>query len=240
MTGRFGGKGDNQRQLMPNEFALIRKVFQTARLPPLHDIMIGDGSSATGTAWTASVFLFCVGFFFFGTDLSVSAPETLVHEMTHVWQYYNGSLTMAHAFKAQAWAATKDFFTSHGREEKHHFTDKLYSYNVTDGTWDDMGFEGQAQMVEDWYTMGMHTEGYRFVFVKNILWDGDESARSLTRAVIAMRSPSLPDTDVRDVKVGVREVRPALTDDVLIDLLKVRYSATDVVGYGRRVMKVEQ
>jgi hypothetical protein len=47
-------------------------------------------------------------------------------------------------------------------------------------------------MVEDWYSMGMKTEGIRFVFVKNVLWDGDISARTLTKTELVLRSPPLP------------------------------------------------
>jgi hypothetical protein len=242
MTGRFGGKGDNQRMLSALEITLIKSVFKTARLPRLDQITIGDGESATGTAWTASDYMISVGPSLFTTDLSRSDPSTLVHEMTHIWQYYNGTLTMAHAFKAQAWACVKDKFTSFGNEDKTHFYDRLYSYDVVDGSWDDMGFEGQAQMVEDWYKMGMKEEGYRFVFVKNILYDGDVSARPLTRTELMLRSPNIPDDDYTrgpDRKT-TNEVRPPLTDGLLIDLLQRRYAANDVPGYGARERKVEE
>ena len=191
----FGGKGDNQRMMTAFEIRLVKQVFQTAKLPRLDQIPIGDGQSANGTAWTSSDYTISVTPQYFSTDLSRSDPDTLVHEMTHVWQYFNGTLTMDHAFKAQAWASIKDKYLSFGwghSDVKDHFYDKLYSYDAVDGTWDSMGFEGQASMVEDWYSMGMKTEGIRFVFVKNVLWDGDISARNLTKTELVLRSPALP------------------------------------------------
>ncbi len=192
----FGGKGANQRMLLATEMQLVKLVFQTANLPRLDQILIGDGLSATGTAWTSSDYMISVGPHYFFTDLSRSQPDTLVHEMTHIWQYFNGTLTMAHAFKAQAWASIKDKYLSIGwghNDVADHFYDKLYSYDAEEGTWDSMGFEGQAQMVEDWYSMGMKPEGIRFVFVKNVLWYGDISARTLTKTEMVLRSPDLPD-----------------------------------------------
>jgi hypothetical protein len=44
-----------------------------------------------------------------------------------------------------------------------------------------MGFEGQAQLVEDWFRNdGMSETSERFVFVKKVLYTGDSRARDLT------------------------------------------------------------
>ena len=246
-VGRFGGKGDNDRNLTIGERSLIQRVFRTANLPDLDDIHIADGVNARSGAWTDSDYQINVGPYLFKTDLSVSEPNTLVHEMTHVWQYYNNTLSKGHAFKAQATAWIKDQFTKYGNDDDPDmayvpYSDRLYSYDVVDGTWDDMGFEGQAYMVQQWFEMGMNQEGYRFVFVKNVLWDGDASARDLTRVELRLRSPNIPDDEGvhLDDRKTVREERPALTDAFLIELLQRRYAATDVAGFGERARKVEQ
>lgn len=247
-VGRFGGKGDNDRNLKVSERNLIHKVFQTANLPDLDDVTIGDGVNANGGAWTDSDYEINVGPYLFNTDLSVSDPTTLVHEMTHVWQYHNHTLSKGHAFAAHAAAWIKDEFTKYGnskndpKKEYVPYEDRLYKYDVENGTWDDMGFEGQAQMVEDWFEMGMKTEGYRFVFVKNVLWNGDASARKLTRTELQMRNPDIPSREEVHARYTQtsREERPQLSDSYLIELLQRRYAANDVAGYGGRARKVEQ
>ncbi|HEX2758365.1 MAG TPA: hypothetical protein VHP60_07685, partial [Thermoanaerobaculia bacterium] len=225
--GYFGGKGEDGRALFGGESQLIRTVFKTARLPSLLEVSIAEGVNFNGGAWTDSDYQINVGQYLHEKDLSLIWPELLVHEMTHVWQYYNKTLTKAHAFIA------------HVRNPE----DVLYSYDL-DGSWDDMGFEGQAQMVEDWYTMKKklgvgwdgNEEGYRYFFMKHVVWSGDKSAAHLTRAQLAMREPdigtqqpvSLPD------RATAHEQRAPLSDSYLISLLQPRYAADDVPGFGAR------
>src|SRR5690242_19120265 len=150
--GRFGGKGDNARNLYSTEIKLIERVFSTARLPSWTEVSIADGLSITGTAWTDSDYEMNVGPHLYGGDLSILEPSTLVHEMVHVWQYYNGTLTKAHAFKAHVVAGFRQtvFKPIQFRQGQLVIPDSdyLYTYDL-DGSWDDMGFEGQAQLVED-------------------------------------------------------------------------------------------
>jgi hypothetical protein len=111
MAGCFGGKGDNSRMLTTDEIKLLKRVFRTARLPRLDQVTIADGVNANGGAWTDSDYEINVGPSFFRQDLSSSdllAP-TLVHEMTHVWQYYNHTLTKAHGFVAHLHAGATDW-----------------------------------------------------------------------------------------------------------------------------------
>jgi hypothetical protein len=235
-VGRFGGKGDNARALFQGEINLIRTVFKTARLPPLIEVSIADGVSIKGTPWTDSDYQINVGTWSYDHDLSLFDRSTLVHEMTHVWQYYNKTLTKFHAFFASVRNPEED----------------LYSYDLN-GSWEDMGFEGQAQMVEDWYTMNsasfrkdnpeeLKEEGYRYFFMKHVVWSGDKSAAHLTRAQLAMREPdigtkqavSLPDRAI------AYEQRAGLTDSYLVSLLQPRYAADDVAGFGARARKLEE
>jgi hypothetical protein len=167
--GRFGGKGDNARLLMPGEVKLIRQVFQHARLPSLMmTVTIADGVNGNGGAWTDSDYQINVGPSLFEQDLSTADPSTLVHEMTHVWQYFNGTLTKAHAAAAQG---------LYGFARRSAY---LYDYNLGD-PWNGMGFEGQAQLVEDWYTNDkLRMRGSRYNYVRAVLQLQDVGARSMT------------------------------------------------------------
>jgi hypothetical protein len=222
--GRFGGKGDNARALDAGERQLIRTVFKTARLPSLNEISIADGVNFNGGAWTDSDYEINVGPYLYWKDLSVAEPDTLVHEMTHVWQYYNKTLTKAHGFIA------------HVRQPE----SVLYSYDLN-GSWEDMGFEGQAQMVEDWYSMGMHVEGYRYFFMKHVVWSGDKSAARLTRAELAMREPDIMTDEASGPRRQIaHDPGVPLNDSYLISLLQPRYAANDVARYGARARKLEE
>ena len=223
-VGRFGGKGDNSRALFQGETSLIKTVFKTARLPSLLEVSIADGVSVKGTPWTDSDYQINVGPWSYDHDLSVFDRSTLVHEMTHVWQYFNKTLTKLHAFVASV------------RNPE----DDLYSYDLN-GSWEDMGFEGQAQMVEDWYTMGMHTEGHRYFFMKHVVWSGDKSAAHLTRTELALREPDsgTPETISSPDRATAHEQSAPLSDSYLISLLQPRFAADDVAGFGARARKLE-
>ena len=181
----MGGKlyGDNERLLTSGEEKLIRDVFKRASLPPMSWIRIRDGLSPTGTAITirdGNDFSIMVGPTLFDGDLSTDSRSTLVHEMTHVWQWHHGMLTKAHALTAHAHA---------GIRRKAGYYDDLYDYNIFTDTWEDMGFEGQAQLVEDWFVDGIkplgkwdrheEDEDMRFCFIKRVIYDDDASARKL-------------------------------------------------------------
>ena len=243
-VGRFGGKGDNERLMTPKEMALVRKVFSTAHLPPFSQIRIADGVNGNGGAWTDSDFQINVGPWLYDNDVAQYEPETLVHEMTHVWQYYNGQLTKSHAFFAQAGVGLIDgltnFFSKKPAQEYGSLQDHLYKYDLA-GSWDKMGFEGQAQLVEDWYQMGMKTEGYRYVFIKQIIYLGDLRMTSKTRAEIVVANPDIhTDSDLSSSERSVSfEQRPPLTDALLLGLLQQRFAKQDVGGYGERARRVE-
>jgi hypothetical protein len=227
--GRFGGKGSNVRALTGPETRLIRNVFKTARIPSLMEVTIADGVNFHGGEWTDSDYQINVGKYQYNGDMAALAPATLVHEMTHVWQYYNGTLTKAHGFGA------------HLRASLGGYDDDLYSYDLA-GSWDDMGFEGQAQMVEDWYDMGMKTEGYRYFFMKHVVWGRNRAAARLTRAELAQLEPDLGTQE--DVStpfaVSAHEQSVPLTDSYLISLLQPRFASSDVAGFGSRAKKLEQ
>lgn len=245
MAGRFGGKGDNSRNLRLGEWTLLKRVFRTARLP-WEEVTIADGVNGNGGEWTDSDYQINVGPRHFNEDLAVSIPGTLVHEMTHVWQYYNHTLTKAHGLKAHLYSGATDWVQKKldrvlpGHWEDDEAEHRLYEYDLA-GSWEDMGFEGQAQMVEDWYEMKEKEEGYRYFFMKHIVWAGDPAAMKLTRTELAMRSFDItgPQVDIGD-KAVAHNPRVPLTDSYLISLLQPRYAADDVAGFGARAKKVEQ
>jgi len=169
--------GDNGRILTRNEANLIRKVFKTTHLPPLTRVRIRDGESPTGTAMTIPVddlFYIMVGKRLFYLDIADTDPSTLVHEMTHVWQYFQGTLSRSHALSAHShrWAAGKLGYPG---------TNYLYEYDILTDSWNDMGFEGEAQLVEEWFQDGMGNEDKdkRFCFVNKVLYKNDVAARKL-------------------------------------------------------------
>jgi outer membrane protein OmpA-like peptidoglycan-associated protein len=171
--------GDRGRPLMHSEAALIRRVFKTAQLPRLSEIRIRNGASTTGTAITIpldGLYNIMVGepkSRFFG-DLSVTDRDMLVHEMTHVWQYFHGTLSRTHGMTAHIhrWAAGKLGYPDE---------DYLYEYNMLTDSWNDMGFEGQAQLVEEWFHDGMGGEDKdkRFCFIDKVLYKGSVDARAM-------------------------------------------------------------
>lgn len=133
--------GDRGRVLSHDEARLIRRVFKTTALPPLSQIRIRDGTSPTGTAITIpldGLYNIMVGQDFF-VDLSrperFSRPRTLVHEMTHVWQYFHGTLSRHHGIKAHSWRWVVGKL---GYPDE----DYLYEYDILTDSWNDMGFGG--------------------------------------------------------------------------------------------------
>lgn len=171
--------GDRGRILSHDEARLIRRVFKTTALPPLSQIRIRDGTSPTGTAITIpldGLYNIMVGQDFF-VDLSrperFSRPRTLVHEMTHVWQYFHGTLSRHHGIKAHSWRWVVGKL---GYPDE----DYLYEYDILTDSWNDMGFEGQAQLVEEWYKDGEKDEDgdKRFCFINRVLYQGKVEARS--------------------------------------------------------------
>lgn len=173
----FNELGDNGRMLTPKEANLIREVFQTTALPPLTRVAIRDGESPTGTAITVpanGLYNISVGKTLFDLDLADASPSTLVHEMTHVWQYFHATLSRTHGAIAHLRRAAAGKLGYRG-------TSYLYEYDILTDSWDDMGFEGQAQLVEEWYSDGKGDEDQdkRFCFVKKVLFDDNAAARKL-------------------------------------------------------------
>jgi len=232
--GRFGGKAENERALTSKEIALIKRVFKTARLPSLLEVSIGDGLSATGTPWTDSDYQINVGPQLFEHDLSSVNPDVLVHEMTHVWQYFNGTLTKWDALRAHA---------LYGAARR---TEYLYDYTLGD-SWDDFGFEGQAQMVEDWFTSqgpgadNMSQNSLRYVYIRKVLYAGDRIARELTLEELQDKPPEPPDPS--EIQFPDRQISfvedYSYPTDFFLKTLEKRFAASDIPGLAKRVKQLE-
>ena len=225
--------GENDRLLTSLEEGLIRRVYRTAKLPPLSRIRIRDGLSTIDTPFTtpgpggSGLFLIMAGPRLYEGDLATDDPSTLVHEMTHVWQYDHGTLSELHAA------------TAHVHYYLRNKTDRLYEYKLGD-SWNDFGFEGQAQLVEDWYSIEKMDETTdRYVYVKNVLFYNDPDARS--KELWEMRQigdiPATEKTPTPDRQVA-RETVP-FSDGYLLSVLEKPYQASDMAGLAARVKVLE-
>jgi hypothetical protein len=124
-----------------------------------------------------------------------------------------------------------------------HYVNKLYSYD-TDGTWEEMGFEGQANIVEHWYKSRMKEDGYEYLFIKYLVWGYDptisrlegRTGKDLAEIEARRFNPSPLEHSSSSVSY---QTRPPLTDTFLVSLLKPRFGSKDVPGFGRREKRLE-
>jgi hypothetical protein len=78
----------------------------------------------------------------------------LIHELTHVWQFYHGY-----------WVALRSFWAN--------VPGKGYYYTLEESdAWDDFNVEQQASIVEHWFTRGMQINDDRFTFIDKIIRPG--------------------------------------------------------------------
>jgi len=231
-----------ERPLTAAEQDLIRRVFKSATLPALSSIQITNELSPIRTPFTIKSlgggYYIHVGEYLYEYLMSGNNTATLVHEMTHVWQYHVGSLTSLHALSAHL------HYGIRGR------TDDLYVYDIHKDSWNDMGFEGQAQLVEDWFSPvdyehkdgdSMSETSDRFVFVKKILYGGDVVARELTldELRIPLDQPAPSEIQLPDRHVAPDDAPPLMSESALLDILKRRYYPNDIKGLAARVSTLE-
>lgn len=101
---------------------------------------------------------------FFGPDafeLGADGPglgHTFIHELTHVWQGYHG--TLGWEYMAQSMLAQGFAVLTHG--------DRGRAYLYEPGSpWRSYNVEQQAFLVEHWYLRGMKPEDERFPYIAN-------------------------------------------------------------------------
>jgi hypothetical protein len=157
--------GTKLRNLSFDERDLAKGVFDDS-LPAWERIFVTDGLGPLPgldrpyTEELARMFVVNVGPDYY-PDLTGkvnygfgTASNLLIHELTHVWQYYHGYSVMFRSL----WANTGG---------------KQYSYTIEDSdAWDDFNVEQQAHLVEDWFDRRSSRTDKRFVFIEKIIRAG--------------------------------------------------------------------
>lgn len=220
------------RNLRPSERHLVLDAFRNNTLPPFAQIGIGDGLGFGDRPWTD----WGTGYFsqlpdmryeinvgdYFSMDLSLktwgpfgSSCDLLIHEMTHVWQYWHGFGVKV----SSAWANT---FGA--------------GYDFTPGDpWDDYNVEQQASIVEKWHSRGRSKTDELYPYISEVIWShGDETRRKMSLAELKSKL-YFPPPDPPNPTV----IHLANLDPILVPILEKRYAATDVSGFGGRVKKLE-
>ncbi len=149
------------RGLMAGEIRLAREVFH-ATLPPWSWIGVTNGLNGDGGPWTVdrswgdilqgapeiarSPLKYLMGFGDDASkDLSIADPGTLMHEMTHVWQYYHNGSSAITGLRCLYAQGNVPIVKGVG-----------YGYKAGD-PFCDYNMEQRAHIVEDW-TMGGQKE----------------------------------------------------------------------------------
>jgi hypothetical protein len=154
----------NARELSETEERMARDVFRNS-LPSWGRIRISDALGYDDRPFTLNE----MGLYFINAGPEVyedaalaqdykgfgARKAILIHEMTHVWQYYHGYSVELRSLWANSRGAG-------------------YAYTVGEN-WDDYNVEQQAHLVEDWF-MGRQSEtDPRFVYIDKIIRPGRPS-----------------------------------------------------------------
>lgn len=223
------------RTLRKNEQNLCNEVYNGS-LPPWDMIGIGDGLGLGDRPWTDwghdfnwpllpnMRYVMNIGDYA-TNDLTLktwtpydgNTSDLLIHEIAHVWQYYYGYTVKA----SSVWAST------------------LGSYEYEPGeAWDDYNAEQQASIVEDWHKRGRKPTDLLYPYIVKIIWSGAKpeltklTLDELKADVYIPPPPPPPTPNPTTITVGN-------IDSVLVPLLKKRYAANDVAGYGGRARQLE-
>lgn len=227
------------RVLGEHEIRIAKSVFENT--VAYDRVFIGDGLGANARPFTIPIpytsprkYLINVGENgFTGMSFRQTDKELLIHELTHVWQGHNST-----------WA-----WTVQGSSIYHQIRhgDSAYDYDKTDyKDWSSYNPEQQAQIVEDWYeAASLEANGGKSVDGKDWLMGEDDPRYRYIELnirghkMMPIRIKAHEDPTLRYL-VTQKEPRPPLTDELLLRILKTRYAANDVVGYGGRVKLLEE
>ena len=145
-----------ERLLTETEISLAKKVF--GETLPYGVIYLSNTLGLQERAYTvphptkAASYLVNIGADGF-TDASGSAiDQTLIHELTHVWQGVHRSHRLDYIF---------DSLHNQAR-----LGSAAYDY-VAGADWSSYGAEQQARIVEDWYHLGMDEADPRFRYIRD-------------------------------------------------------------------------
>jgi hypothetical protein len=183
-----------RRFLREAEQAVVAKVFHDS-LPPWQKILITDAlgpapwfdTPYTERAQGGLIFTINVGPLIYhdlirGISIDAFGVDTniLIHEMTHVWQFYHGYHEALNSLCAN-------------NSKRLGFGD-AYHYTVGQA-WKSYSLEQQAQLVEDWYNAdigNMELTDDRFVYIDKIIRAGldTNSAFPCLKDMLLVRMPA--------------------------------------------------
>lgn len=145
-----------ERLLSETEVSLAKKVF--AESLPYGAIYLSDALGLQERAYTIphpvklGSYLIHIGPDGFVDATTAANEDTLIHELTHVWQGVHRSHPLAYVFDSlhnQARLGTA-----------------AYTY-VPGSAWNSYSAEQQAMIVEDWYELGMNEADPRFPYIRD-------------------------------------------------------------------------
>ena len=209
----------NVRYLAPMERKLARTVFEDTI--PYSQVIISDGKGLSGRAYTTPVpltsrkYVLHLGDGYHRWGLpNQSDRDTLIHELTHVWQGEHSGWSWVYVFSSAG----------------HQILGNAYDYDkVNLKDWDDYNPEQQAQIVEDWFHDGKKEDDRRYRFI----------VENIRGRMMTINVPVHEDTSISSRSVAHDSTTEA-SDDYLVRLLERRYDANDVAGFGGRVKTLEQ
>jgi hypothetical protein len=150
------------------------------------------------------------------TPYDGDVSDLLIHEMTHVWQYWHGFGVKVSSIWANTFGAGYDF--------------------TPGDPWDDYNAEQQATIVEKWHKRGRKKDDVLYPYITEVIWaHGDQSRRKMTLAELKNTLYTPPPAPPNPTVIYIQNVDP-----VLVPLLEKRYSSSDVTGFGGRVKRLQE
>ncbi len=230
-------KPRNIRYLGAHEISIAKSVFENTIA--YDRVLIGDGLGASARPFTIPVpytsprkYMINVGENGYqGMSYVQTDKELLIHELTHVWQGHHSTW---------AWSVQGSSIYHQIRHG-----DGAYDYSKSSyKDWDDYNPEQQAQIVEDWFRAASleANDGKSVNGADGLMGEDDPRYGYIVlniRGHNMMPGPKSHEDPIVRYAVTQQEPRPPLTDDLLLRILRTRYAANDVSGYGSRVKLLE-
>jgi hypothetical protein len=161
---------------------------------------------------------------YYGMSTLQGDKDTLIHELTHVWQgIHRGNGYVFDSFMSQL-----------GEGDAYAYDhDRLVD-------WDQYNPEQQASIVEQWFHDGMKEYDpatgkgdLRFYYIKAIIRGEKVDFNWVRPPIKPLDAGTIPPE-------ALAKSRADWTDSQLLPLLRLRFAANDVAGYGARARKVEE
>ncbi len=233
-------KPEFYRLLNPPEQQLLYRVFGNT-LPPWREIGIGNGLGWGGAPWTSTTsnagyrqtpnvrYVINLGDLASYDLTSHSGTSSvlgdnygtirglLVHEMTHVWQYYRGENVVIGKIHAET----------------------IGSYDYEPGeAWNDYNTEQQATVVENWVDRGLKETDELFPYIQEIVRKGlkkDAQFRNIPPGDFELYKNGVQPLPTSTLKVVVYYPEGPIEEE-----LAKRFQASDVRGYTARAEKLKE